>query len=61
MSSLKRNWEYILKDQCAEDLNKIDQELTSLLLLTERKYRKLKARVISYSPALLKVGLKFRF
>ena len=42
-------------------MNKIDAEVTSLLLSAEKVYRKLKTGAVSYSPELSKLGLKWRF
>ena len=42
-------------------LNKIDAEVTSLLLSAEKVCRKLRTGTVSYSLELSKLGLKWRF
>ena len=51
-------WNTWLQDEREVCLNKIDAEVTSLLLSTEKVYRKLRTGAVSYSLELSKLGLK---
>ena len=61
INRLKENWNHLEKDQRKNKLNKIDSEFISLLLSSEKKYRKLHARVIEYSLTLSKAELTWYF
>ena len=47
---LKENWDNSDQNQRRRELNEIDKEFTSLLLSSEKKCRKLRARAIEFSP-----------
>ena len=54
---LSSNQEKYTLTEREKALNKIDKEVTKLLISTERSCRKLRTRAVAYSPELLRLGL----
>ena len=54
IKDIQQMWDTWSQDEREVRLNKIDAEVTSLLLSTEKVYRKLRIGVVSYSPELSK-------
>ena len=54
---LKDNWDQLDKELRKKELNKFDNEFTSVLLSSERNCRRLGTSAIEYSSTLSKAGL----
>ena len=54
-------WSKLSRSKREVDLNKIDEQVISLLLSIERNCRKLRTGAVSFLPKLSKLGLTWRF
>ena len=55
---IKRDWPHLTQLKKENQLNKIDTQIMELLLVSEKKCRSLRVGAVSFSPDLLRVGLK---